>query len=242
MIATKHMGGATRIAVVIKLLIGVFLLGGMLWGWQQFRQWEILPITTVKIDGNFQHVSRHMLEKRLASYVTKGFFAVDVAGIKTQLVQLPWISKVAVRRVWPQTLVIKIVEHNAVARWGHASLITNSGVIFTPANKKSFPPGLPRLTGPDGQQFKVLARWRELNKIIARVGLSITKLSLSHRQSWDAQLSNGLELFLGQQAITRRLRRFVSVYQQVFGARGSRARYVDLRYPNGMAVHWQRHG
>jgi len=240
MIAThKQMTGRTRITTTIQLIIVVFLLGSIALGWHKLKQPNTLPITTVKIDGKFQHINRQLLEKTLMPYVTHGFFNVDVGKIKTKLLQLPWVGKVDVSRIWPNTVVVHVEEKKVFARWGSNSLVTENGTVFTPKKIANLPTDLPWLGGPSGQQEKVLRKFKQLDKIFATRGLQLTQLTLSERQSWKARLGNGIELLIGQQDIDERVQRFVSVYQKVFGSRGNRVEYVDLRYPNGLAVRWK---
>ena len=69
--------------------------------------------------------------------------------------------------------------------------------------------------------------------------MDVTKLSLNSSLSWKVELSNGLKINLGQQDVWQRWLRFMGVYQKVFAKYADSVNYVDMRYPNGMAVSWK---
>ena len=109
------------------------------------------------------------LETKAANAIRGGFVTVSVAGIKRELAQDAWISEVAVRRVWPDSLSIHVTEHEPVALWGSSGLISSEAAVFSPP-QESFPPGLPFLNGPRGSEAVVLEKYRFLQTELARRG------------------------------------------------------------------------
>jgi cell division protein FtsQ len=57
--------------------------------------------------------------------------------------------------------------------------------------------------------------------------------------SWDIELTNGMKMRLGYKDVLTRVSHFVKVYPKIVGERVSDVDYVDLRYPNGLAVRWK---
>ena len=144
--------------------------------------------------------------------------------------RLPWVRRVAVRRVWPDRLEISIEEHVALARWNDDALVNTHGERFLGKTRES----LPLFIGPVGSQAEVARRYASFGAIVAPLGTKIERVTLSARHAWQLRLANGLHVALGRDAdlAETRLRRFVEVYP---GAK-SNSEYVDLRYPNGFAV------
>jgi len=223
----------------VKSLLPIIVLLLVIGSWFKLRDPQSFPITTVRIEGNLQHVDRDALRQVTEPYVNSGFFSVDVTRLKQQLLDIPWIVRVSITRLWPQTLVVNVIEQQPVARWNQDQLINAQGQLFSPQSQ-SFPEGIPQLQGPPGLQDMVLQIYGQMSDILHHLGLQISSLQLTERRAWRLRLDNGMELFLGRVNAFERLQRFVSVYNQVFGSRGTDVASVDLRYTNGMAVRWKQ--
>ena len=123
---------------LFRILVMAACAGLALYFWQKIPVPEILPIKRVQISGNFVHLSPAELEQKAAQIIQGGFITVNVAAVKRELLQEEWINGVAVRRVWPDRLMIFITEHEPVARWGSNALISNEAAVFSP-DEASFP-------------------------------------------------------------------------------------------------------
>ena len=195
--------------------------------------WVLLPqhfpLTRVDLKGDFQKTSRAELEAALPR-ISGNFFAADLAEVRSSVERLPWVRRVAVRRIWPGRLEISIEEHVALARWGDDALVNTHGERFLGKTQEA----LPSFIGPAGTQAEVARRYASFTAIVAPLGTKIERVVLSSRHAWQLRLANGLHLALGRDAdqAENRLRRFVEVYPTV----KNKNEYVDLRYPNGFAV------
>jgi len=195
--------------------------------------WVLLPqhfpLTRVDLKGNFEKTSKAELEAALPR-ISGNFFAADLAEVRASVERLPWVRQVAVRRVWPGRLEISIEEHVALARWGDDALVNTYGEKFVGKTDQV----LPVFIGPAGTQAEVARRYAKFTAIVAPLGTRIERVALSARHAWQLRLANGLHLALGRDAdqAENRLRRFVEVYPTV----KNKNEYVDLRYPNGLAV------
>lgn len=224
------------------------LLGGLLFcsllgfalSWYSHPR-ELLAINSVQITGDYNHLDRANLQQLITPYADSNLLFVNAKELATLISQIPWVATVSVTRVWPNGLKIHIIEHTPVARWNNNQLLNESGIAFDPGPLAAtqLPSNLPWLNGPDQQDNKVWQTYQQLLPLVTPIGLSITSLNVDARQSWQLVLNNGMKLILGQIDLTQRLQRLVNVYSQVFGSRGSEVEYVDLRYTNGMAVHWK---
>ena len=195
--------------------------------------WVLLPqhfpLTRIDLKGDFAKTSKAELEAALPR-VSGNFFAADLAEVRASVERLPWVRRVAVRRIWPGRLEISIEEHVALARWGDDALVNTHGERFLGRTQEA----LPSFIGPAGTQAEVARRYAQFNAIVAPLGTKVERIVLSPRHAWQLRLANGLHLSLGRDAdrAETRLRRFVEVYPTV----KTKNEYVDLRYPNGFAV------
>lgn len=200
------------------------------------------PISTFKVEANYQHITRNCLEKILEKYTHKGFFSISVRDLHAELSALEWADKIKVERIWPDTLKIKVVEKRPVAIWNRV-LMTEDGLLFdlSPAEwqKEANVEHLPELNGPKDQQVEVLQMFRKLSKLSESYGLHTNSLALRDNQAWELGLGNGVLLRLGKRDIESRLERFCLAYSAIFGDKFDRLAVVDLRYMHGMAAKWK---
>ncbi len=222
---------------LVKWVVIVFLFASSLLMVNKIRETHKFPIHQVKIYGA-KNLNPNAVQHRLLPLVSKGFFSVEVDFIKEQLLQMPWVGEVTVRRVWPDQVWVVVTERQAVARWNENSLLSSTGELFNP-DKITYPEGLPFFIGPDGQQIFMLDFYGKINSLLQPLNLKITRLTLSPYLSWDLEFTNGMKVRLGYKDILTRVSHFVKVYQKIVGKRAAEVDYVDLRYPNGLAVRWK---
>ncbi len=221
----------------IKALLFIFIILASLFTINKIKQTNAFPIHHVKIYGA-KNVNPREVEHVLLPLVNKGFFAVEVDFIKEQLLQMPWIAEVSVRRSWPDQVFITITERQAVARFNENSLLSATGEIFKP-DPATFPAGLPHFMGPEGQHISMLEFYTKINESLRPLHLKIARIQLNPYLSWDMEFSNGMKVRLGYKDILTRVGHFVKVYPKIVGERAADVDYVDLRYPNGLAVRWK---
>lgn len=197
------------------------------------------PLTSLKLVGDKQHVAQTELYQIVIPEMKAGFFQLNVAAIRAQLLALPWVKQVDVRKVWPNQLVIHFEEHTPAAIWGDSGLLSEQGILFKPDFSHLKLPELPVLNGPEGRFSTVWQQYLEMEKMLAPLQLHITHLVLAPRGAWELQLSNGTTIILGTHDILARLHRFIRVYDKHFAAKQSQMAYVDLRYTSGIAVGWK---
>ena len=81
------------------------------------------PISKVRIENQWQHVSEGDVTAILQRYIGAGFFDFDINGASRDLEALPWVASVDVRRVWPDTLSLHLKEEMPIAKWGSEHLL-----------------------------------------------------------------------------------------------------------------------
>lgn len=221
-----------RWILILPILIVIIL--GYVW----LSNPNSFPIKTVRVEAGYTHLSPPELQKIIVPFTQQSFFGLRAAKLKAAIQKLPLVGTVNVRRKFPATIVVSVVEKQPILIWNKTSLMTAQGVLFTP-DASSIPKNLPALFGPTGNEQLVFSTMGQINQALLPLNLTVRALSLSPRGSWTLQLSNGIEVFIGQQALWPRLQQFVKVYPEVVGDKVSKVVSVDLRYPNGVAVMWK---
>jgi len=117
-------------AVVLWLEVMLLLVlvgGGVVLGVMKLNDPKLLPLRVVRIEGELRHLQRLELEQAVADLSIGGFLTVDVGAIRDKAQALAWVDKLSVRRVWPDSLQIWVVEQVPLARWGGACHVKCKG-------------------------------------------------------------------------------------------------------------------
>lgn len=220
---------------IFKASLFLLFCGSLFFIWQRCQ--DFFPIKSVRVLG-VKHTERINLQEILTPLVKKGFFAIDVETIKDRLIQSPWISKAVVQRVWPNQVFITLIEKDALARWNHNGLISQTGELFSP-EEKTIPAGLPQFVGPDGEQMLMLHYYGKMANSLSSLHFKIKRLELTPDHTWNLLFDNGIKLSVNNKDILTRMSHFVKVYPKIIGDRIGEVEYVDLRYQNGLSIRWK---
>jgi cell division protein FtsQ len=158
--------------------------------------------------------------------------------VRSAVEALPWVDKVSIRRVWPDTLKVRVVEQQPLARWGQDALLNRQGEVFRPQPLPKLPQ-LALLEGEIADAKSISREYQRIETLMNTVGLKLSKVRVDARQAWLLQTRNGIELNLGRKRILPRLTRFVRLYPRLAATRQARLKLVDLRYPNGFSARWE---
>jgi cell division protein FtsQ len=196
------------------------------------------PVRKLVVEGTFQRVTPIQVEAAVADNLGRGFMSLDLGRLRERVQTLDWVDRVNVGRAWPDTLIVRVTEHQAAARWGDEGLLNVRGELFTDHAQHAFPE-LPSLAGPQGSEQEVAKRYLAVRGRLAEADLTLERLSMDERGAWSLVLGGGQEIRLGRRDIDERLLRFFDVVAPTLAAELGRVRYVDLRYTNGFAVGWR---
>lgn len=217
------------------VLFGGLILGGV-WlraGLIGAEQW---PIRWLDVEGELNRTSASQIRSAAFGPASRGFFAADLAQVRAEIEQLPWVAHAEVSRHWPDALLIRVHEHRPVARWNESGLFSDRGEVFEASGSQAMQ-GLARLQGPEARRAEVWESWHWMRSRLALVGADVAVLSVDQRGAWTVTLDSGVELKLGRELVRERLERFVQVHEDL-RADDRRAVRVDLRYTNGLAIRW----
>jgi len=250
---TQEQEGANNaLSFGLGLLFFVLVLFSLItiswWLTQHFIGQESSPVTSIVISGEMPYSQRNDIVDVIDNIDMGNFFQVDVNEVQTQVLTLPWVYSVAVRKQWPNELKIYVVDQKPVALWNGVFLINQLGQVFQAdlARVKHY---LPNFFGPEGSELLALENYRNFNELLGFSALAIDELVLSERFSWQLTLDDGVTLNLGREERVERIQRFMDVYPTIKAQleakinmekdKNQAVDYIDLRYDTGLAVGWK---
>ena len=159
-------------------------------------------INKVKVSGNGETSEIDILD-RLGLDGTTSLMALDVADTRAKLKTLPWVEDAEVRKIYPDTVEIKLTERDAFAIWQYGqelSLIEKDGSVIVPLRDNKFA-HLPLFVGRDAKAdaaaiLKEFASWPDIRDQVKAF------IRVSGRR-WDLQLENGVLIKLPEHGIDR---------------------------------------
>ena len=191
------------------------------------------PVRHVEVVGNLLPVEALDVERRLTELKPKRLLSTDLDGLREHLLKLSWPEVVEIRRVWPDTIQIRITPKLVVAKWGSQGYLTAAGDLVTRPDRSG---GVPLLDCEVASPQKALETYRYLQDIVSENGLEISALVQNTFGEWQLTLSNGVRAHLGLDLRRSRVQRFVRVHRHLADVSAVPVRYLDLRYANGVAV------
>jgi cell division protein FtsQ len=221
--------------------IVLLLAAGMWWALRH----PLFAISGISVQGDVAHNSAMTLRANVAPRLSGNFFTVNLAAAREAFEGVPWVRTAVVRREFPNRLRVQLQEHQAVALWGTESesrMLNNFGEVFEANAGDVEQEGLPRLAGPDAESVQVLAMFLAVKPLFEPVDLSVERLVLTARGSWQVELDTGAQVELGRgsvQEVMARTQRFVQTLTQVasrYGRRPDALVSADLRHGDGYAV------
>jgi cell division protein FtsQ len=204
------------------------------------RGWEALatlPVGRIAVAGHLDGAQQRVLQETVKASLDGGFLSADLATVRDSLQSLPWVYRASVRRRWPDTLAIHVVEQRPIARWGSEGFMNHEGEVFAASGlDDSDGLDLPLIYGPAGSEGRLMRHYQRLRDMLAPLGLSVTRLEQDAIGQLEAELGAGLRLRLGNEDFLLRARRFIALYREDLAQRPERVASVDLRYARGAAV------
>lgn len=223
---------------------------------QKFR------ITAIEVTGEFRHVGAKHIKQVVETTLRGNYFSLNLVQIEHALTALPWVHTVALRRRWPDTLIVDTIEVQPIARWGDTHwLHVNGDLVPRAALAEPTAPAilatlatLPQLAGPTHEVAPVWRAFRTWSADFAVHGLGLQQLTLTANGLWYLQVAaqtlpeNSPETSTASSPVTiivekshapARVQRFIATLTQHLMARFAQIQVVDLRYPNGFAIRWR---
>ena len=226
---------------LIRFLLGItilFIICSL--GWKEVKKQGMnwLHIKYVRVEGTFQHIAKIKIKQVLKGQMNNGLYNANLQNIQQSVVQLPWVKNVKIKRVWPDTINIRINEQAPIARWSSTDLINKDGDLFRPTDINRFD-HLPMISGHTGNKKKLLQIMDDLIIVLKGKKMKLTEFRVSDRRAWYLTLQRGIELKLGRNEPFKKLQLFLKTLPLLGEEQIKKITVVDLRYPNGYAVTWK---
>lgn len=247
-------------AIVLLSALVVLLVVDRLFDPQKFQ------IKEIQVHGYLEQVDGVQVKRLVEAALEGNYFSVNLARLENQIKQIPWVFSASLRRQWPSTIVVDVVEVQPVARWGAEQWLNFTGHLVErqQGGGQKNDHALPLLYGSIEQKHLVWKAFQQWSERFASHGLSLEQLSLDARDLWWLTLSLGALALNSEQAahaiqargeiIPRpgkvtmvvdkansfaRIERFIEALNQELIVQFPQMKTIDLRYPNGFAIGWQ---
>lgn len=199
----RHVGSAAVVAFYAVTGAYIFaLVGEPVQVTQAMTSAAGFAINNVKVSGNAETSEIDILEK-IGLDGTTSLMSLDVAHTRDELKTLPWILDAEVRKIYPDTVEIKLKEKTAFGIWQHGNeleLIEQDGKPIAKLRDNKFA-YLPLFVGKDAgtgadEIMHDLDRW-------PAVKVRVKALMRVAGRRWDLKLDNGVVIKLPEHGMDR---------------------------------------
>ena len=238
----NSMTTVTRIVLMFSVLCLIITMFQWFFSQPNFHlKYLILNISSDKV----QHVKPKELKKLVIMELNGTALTTDLGPIYKSVLSHPWIKEATVRRIWPNKILVNLVEHNIIGVWSDGRFVTQAGKLlqFDKLQSESINKEkncfLLKLDGPNETVTAVLDRARMISKKAIKVGLQTTGVQLTSQYDWRVFFSNGMKMELGgenlETPLEKRLDNFFNSIAWVRKKIKKDLISVDLRYAQGFA-------
>jgi len=203
--------------VILVALVGGAMGAGGWWVWQSGWVTDVVAdiqasvidatkragytVADVMVEGR-QRTDSEQLLAALGIRRGDAILAFDLDEARARVEKLPWVASATVERRLPDTVVVHLAEHQAMAIWQHNKrqvVIGRDGTVLTEQGAAQFPE-LPLVVGPDAPKHAatLLAVLDAEPTIQQRVEAAVR---IGERR-WDLRLDNGITVKLPETDLT----------------------------------------
>ncbi|MEL7044924.1 MAG: FtsQ-type POTRA domain-containing protein [Pseudomonadota bacterium] len=194
-----------------------------------------LPVERIVVGGKLENLRHAAVREALAGELGDGLLFLDLDTLREDLESLPWVYRAELRRRFPDTLEVRVVEQVPIARWGATAYLNHEARVIEVADAKRWA-DLPAIRGPEGSAARLMSHYQRLRIDLAPLALTPVALAEDDFGQLAVTLNNGAALQLGDRDFRGRLQRFVALWRSELVHSDTAVRRVDLRYETGAAV------
>ena len=233
----------SRVVMLLSAIVLSFLAVGLLLADQMLRP-DVFVIDQLKIKGRFAHIKPVQVEEVVMRHKSGNFFSVNLSEIQSRVQAMRWVDKAEVRREWPNTLTVSIVEHKPVMQLNDNAWVNIRGHVVDLPEYQSQKPVI-KLSGEAVNAKSMMVRALQWSKRLESHSLILREVKLSKSGAWSLRLRyrddtdttpDEFELLLGNEEMDERLVRFEQLFDRRFRFSQERLLRADTRYPDGIAV------
>lgn len=187
--------------------------------WLYFQNSEALRIRTVTVLNEPKHISKDGVIALSGIHPGDRLFGISLADVEINILRHPWVDRAMIRREFPDTIQIHVVERESVALMliDKLYLVDENAVPFK-AVEKNDPVDLPIISGLSSEEAKnspTLAR-RDLKNALSFLKLvqaspvfaqnAISELNINSALGYSVLLKDyPLEIFYGYDNLDSKL-------------------------------------
>ena len=152
--------------MIRDVIASLVLLSLAVAGWTLWQQLD-RPVRAVRVEGLLTPAEQAAIRDVVSRSLHDGILGIDVAELGERIRSLSWPREVAVRRVWPETLVIRVKKESVVAAWGDGGYLNSAGRIV------SLPDGavdVPVLAAAESPPRRAMEMYQLLESRLAPIG------------------------------------------------------------------------
>jgi cell division protein FtsQ len=219
-------------------------------------------IDEIEVYGSFHHVDGEQVKQIVETAIKGNFFSVSLHKLESEIKKIPWVYSVSLRRKWPSTITVDVVEVQPVARWGNDKWLNFTGDLVDRQMEYQMEGNsdLPLLFGQEADLEIIWNAFQQWSGRFASNGLNLNELKLDDTGLWNLKLSLGALALNSEQIRKRdtenwdmskqvtmvvdrgnafpRIQRFIAALNQELIVQFPDMNSIDLRYPNGFAIGW----
>ena len=192
-----------------------------------------LQATKLVVNGNV-YLEAKDVGSEFANQLGGSMFYFDVTKAREQLLENPWVEQATIRKVYPDTIVVDVMEKTPLALWKleeAVNLISANGTIISRANQSHAV--LPQVVGDGANQaapefLQMMAHYPDLasrSKAYVRVG----------ERRWNLVMRDGARVLLPEQGWQQALQRLEDM-QKTHSILDRELLQLDMRLPDRMAI------
>ena len=176
------------------------------------------------------------VRRALGVYAGDYLFGIDMDGAQQRVESLSWVDRAVVRRLWPDRIVVQIIERQPYALWqyeGEVKVVDAKGTAISDADTAKFTQLTLFVGEAAGEQAADIRQMMgEFPKIAPRVN-SFVHVSGSR---WDMVLNEGaLRVMLPEQNMRKALRQLQTLQAQT-QIMDRTIETIDMRLPDRLTL------
>ncbi|MBL0849121.1 MAG: cell division protein FtsQ/DivIB [Candidatus Liberibacter ctenarytainae] len=219
--------------ILFFLVVGI---SGLFIGGKTHSVLDSIPgfsIKNIRIIGNAKTSEKDIFH-RLDLNKDTSLIIFDAIQVQKKLLQLPWIAQAEIRKVYPDTIEIRLKECSPYAIWQHNAnffLIDQNGKIIDLARNEQFA-HLPTLIGlganKEIQSFEQIMAFSEIAK-------RVKAYSWIAGRRWDLHLKNGIIVNLPEEKFRIALFKILDL-QDKYHILERDISVIDMRIPDRITI------
>lgn len=227
----------TKVMSVLIVFASVSYMG--LYG---INQWsKIWPVKKVILKGDNFFLNQQDIVELVKQNSVNGMLTIDINYLQWLVKNNEWVNSVNVRKLWPDTLVFNIQEHQPVVRF-------NEFVLTQQGTRIELTDGLSEIKHLDkielvginqltkGDDFLIWKEFELMKQEFNLIGLTLVQLNVDSIRSWSLLFKNKMQVIIGKKERRKKLKQLNDVY--AFIENRHKIKKIDLRYHNGFSVEW----